>query len=1567
MIGSSKGNKEIDKMNPVLDFLVTASESNLETLVQSQMLTNETAPMNSNLEHPDIGCTSLTGTAQKGNTESGEGSLDVNCNNLKGLIPLTLTVQDVDMLEKLMDLAPAEYRPVKIVQELPKHHERSLTQYAAQMNSTVGKHLTDVLPNHLSLQDNFVVYGEKNGINVDLSICGSQVSNEDSENTNCLTSRNTAFAVQKSSTSGKRSDGTNTEFQSLTQGQQILLYLNAGKNTLEEMICVYNELETSRPDTILADHWNGLNRKKLRHSSLPDEILLAPMKLRRPSSLNLSTRWNKKFKDVPSIEVSSGMQHSQSKPNISDTEIHLDSSQDSKTHIQQKLKKQVPADLECSSGTLKISLPQLSTSHVRFPVPVQLLPIQGKRVTDKQSESDISNTTVITLPSKRYPHHSLSPHQSITRRKKLNRQSLAQSYRQKTANEFTSASAPSNQSSFNMDECPEQYLDVQPSETGFVIENNDKLLSLPPPMLLSKCADCVTASPKSNNEELLGQELAKCLCAKDVTHMIPSENNTECTSAGSDKKYKCKEPDITGTNLTNEEVFDANYSKDDIVLLDEILCKLNLEINKSLVNENMSADVVNSAAVGPNQNIHFQNVYNTKILTNEAVLCRQEIKPTDNLFQGDKARESISHKDTAQNLAENFEQSVAVPKQIVRTKNATYVKENIAGKDMKTDSKSNSAVHVTVAKQSPTKAQHFSKKAPVKRKNTSYGNANHNFNILAWKEREEKKMSKINCVNQKNIAAPERNKSSSKSLQCHPIPTQGWLRKGTLMPSTAHFLKRKKGPCLPSLENPDLHQVSSKVQLKAQGGIKCHLKNGSFSNELSLPCINRNSNSLNKSPIPRVLRSHSTNDFSALKYSDMFQEINPTDKGPGIYEMFGTPVYCIMRESTTRETNHRVIHSAPPRRRSTCKNSKSNQLIEKNTAKNTKSNQNSRHKKNHTNVKKKSVDALQNGERNSTLFNSNEGQENVIISGHDWYIKTFRNEILHEINSQEDSGHLSGGSGSPHSLPDYEADLDNQYLSTIMEVSLHQTSVKSVISEGDEDICKESSSTSVNGGDQCKPSMLSKTKNTDETAVDLFELQQNPSKRDKDDVDMGERSEFLQCQWTTNTHKSTTALSNKLNWDVIDDETESTALCTVEDQANSTSSIVKAASSPDLNHTSFPVQPLINMWTAEKMCPAHSFECGSQDTLTDELVSCLASALLFEEKNTCADTVQVVKQFQQEDYDSKDSLFQNANGKMVNEKNLQSAEYTVKKLFKISSRPNSSLGHSIKSECSSSCEDAIIWTKGNVLGKGAYGTVYCGLTSQGQLIAVKQVSLDATNQIAAEKEYQKLEEEIELLTNLKHVNIVSFLGTNLEANVVSIFMEFVPGGSIAGVISRFGPLPEPVFCTYTQQILKGVDYLHDNRVIHRDIKGNNVMLMPNGVIKLIDFGCAKRMTFVNMSDTHSEMLKSMHGTPYWMAPEVINETGHGKKSDIWSIGCTVFEMASGKPPLAHMDKMAAMFYIGAHRGLMPTLPEEFSENARDFIQICLTSDQHERPSAKQLLQHPFIVKKQKQHSRKTKL
>ncbi|KAJ7322785.1 hypothetical protein OS493_032970 [Desmophyllum pertusum] len=294
------------------------------------------------------------------------------------------------------------------------------------------------------------------------------------------------------------------------------------------------------------------------------------------------------------------------------------------------------------------------------------------------------------------------------------------------------------------------------------------------------------------------------------------------------------------------------------------------------------------------------------------------------------------------------------------------------------------------------------------------------------------------------------------------------------------------------------------------------------------------------------------------------------------------------------------------------------------------------------------------------------------------------------------------------------------------------------------------------------------------------------------------------------------------------------------------------------------------------------------------------------------------------------------------------AENVVRSRLSASSRSSEQ-----RSQSSASCEEEIFWKKGNVLGRGAFGTVWCGLTNTGEMIAVKQVELNHSNIDEAEEQYEKLQEEVFLLKSLKHKNIVKFIGTCLDGGVVNIFMEYVPGGSIASILARFGCLDEPVFRRYTKQLLSGVSYLHGNNVIHRDIKGGNILVMPSGVLKLIDFGCAKRL-YMNLSMSRSNILRSMKGTPYWMAPEVIRETGHGRKSDIWSVGCTVFEMATGKPPWSDMPPMAAIFAIGSGSLAVPHLGEDFSPGARDFVDKCLTRDPDLRPSADELLQHYFL-------------
>ncbi|KAA8545104.1 hypothetical protein F0562_019888 [Nyssa sinensis] len=268
----------------------------------------------------------------------------------------------------------------------------------------------------------------------------------------------------------------------------------------------------------------------------------------------------------------------------------------------------------------------------------------------------------------------------------------------------------------------------------------------------------------------------------------------------------------------------------------------------------------------------------------------------------------------------------------------------------------------------------------------------------------------------------------------------------------------------------------------------------------------------------------------------------------------------------------------------------------------------------------------------------------------------------------------------------------------------------------------------------------------------------------------------------------------------------------------------------------------------------------------------------------------------------------------------------------------------------------IRWRKGELIGCGAFGRVYMGMNlDSGELLAVKQV-LIAANSASKEKtqaHIRELEEEVKLLKNLSHPNIVRYLGTVREEETLNILLEFVPGGSISSLLGKFGSFPEAVIRTYTKQLLLGLDYLHKNGIMHRDIKGANILVDNKGCIKLADFGASKQV--VELATVTGA--KSMKGTPYWMAPEVILQTGHSFSADIWSVGCTVIEMATGKPPWSQQyQEVAALFHIGTTKS-HPPIPEQLSVEAKDFLLKCLQKEPELRPPANELLKHPFVMGK----------
>ncbi|KAI4806629.1 hypothetical protein KUCAC02_017447 [Chaenocephalus aceratus] len=235
-----------------------------------------------------------------------------------------------------------------------------------------------------------------------------------------------------------------------------------------------------------------------------------------------------------------------------------------------------------------------------------------------------------------------------------------------------------------------------------------------------------------------------------------------------------------------------------------------------------------------------------------------------------------------------------------------------------------------------------------------------------------------------------------------------------------------------------------------------------------------------------------------------------------------------------------------------------------------------------------------------------------------------------------------------------------------------------------------------------------------------------------------------------------------------------------------------------------------------------------------------------------------------------------------------------------------SLGRTAEKSCqrgsAKSPRAPVNWRQGKLLGRGAFGEVYlCYDADTGRELAAKQVPFDSDCQETS-KEVNALECEIQLLKNLRHDRIVT---------------TFMPGGSIKDQLKAYGALTEKVTRRYTRQILQGVSYLHSNMIVHRDIKGANILRDSTGNVKLGDFGASKRIQTICMSGTG---IKSVTGTPYWMSPEVINGEGYGRKADVWSVACTVVEMLTQKPPWAEYEAMAAIFKI-ATQPTKPILPD----------------------------------------------
>ncbi|KAK7302385.1 hypothetical protein RJT34_13273 [Clitoria ternatea] len=264
------------------------------------------------------------------------------------------------------------------------------------------------------------------------------------------------------------------------------------------------------------------------------------------------------------------------------------------------------------------------------------------------------------------------------------------------------------------------------------------------------------------------------------------------------------------------------------------------------------------------------------------------------------------------------------------------------------------------------------------------------------------------------------------------------------------------------------------------------------------------------------------------------------------------------------------------------------------------------------------------------------------------------------------------------------------------------------------------------------------------------------------------------------------------------------------------------------------------------------------------------------------------------------------------------------------------------------------WMRGKLVGCGAFGNVHLAMNkSTGGLFVVKSAHSRGGREV--------LDKEVNILKTLSpSPYIVQCLGTEENQGSLKIFMEYMAGGSLAEVAHKFGgSLDEDVVRVYTREILQGLKHIHQHGIVHCDLKCKNVLLGSSGNIKLADFGCAKWVKDIRGG---AGLGLGIGGTPLWMAPEVLRNEMFDFAADIWSLGCTVIEMATGTPPWAEevSNPISAMLRI-AHGDQLPHFPAHFSKDGLDFLARCFEREPCKRCTIDQLLAHPFVSTRPPSH------
>ncbi|XP_055968079.1 mitogen-activated protein kinase kinase kinase 1 [Sorex fumeus] len=266
------------------------------------------------------------------------------------------------------------------------------------------------------------------------------------------------------------------------------------------------------------------------------------------------------------------------------------------------------------------------------------------------------------------------------------------------------------------------------------------------------------------------------------------------------------------------------------------------------------------------------------------------------------------------------------------------------------------------------------------------------------------------------------------------------------------------------------------------------------------------------------------------------------------------------------------------------------------------------------------------------------------------------------------------------------------------------------------------------------------------------------------------------------------------------------------------------------------------------------------------------------------------------------------------------------------------------------------WLKGQQIGLGAFSSCYQAQdVGTGTLMAVKQVTYVRNTSSEQEEVVEALREEIRMMSHLNHPNIIRMLGATCEKSNYNLFIEWMAGGSVAHLLSKYGAFKESVVINYTEQLLRGLSYLHENQIIHRDVKGANLLIDSTGQrLRIADFGAAARLA--SKGTGAGEFQGQLLGTIAFMAPEVLRGQQYGRSCDVWSVGCAIIEMACAKPPWnaeKHSNHLALIFKI-ASATTAPSIPSHLSPGLRDVTLRCLELQPQDRPPSRELLKHPVF-------------